>query len=88
MRFATQAASATQAAKKCPFCPPPPEHILIERPLAFVKRDGYNIGINNGPAAGQTVMHVHLIPRHLGGTSDAHGGIRMIIPERAKYWKK
>lgn len=43
-----------------PFCPPPPEHIFIERPLAFVKRDGYNIGINNGPAAGQTVMHVHL----------------------------
>jgi len=108
------------------------DHVLIERPLAFVKRDGYpltkghslviprrhvatffettneerramlelldeakvlldrehgpdgyNIGINNGVAAGQTVMHVHLhvIPRYLGDTSDPRGGIRWIFPE-------
>jgi diadenosine tetraphosphate (Ap4A) HIT family hydrolase len=51
--------------------------------------DGYNIGINNGEAAGQTVvhMHVHLIPRNKGDTEDSRGGIRNIFPAKAKYWK-
>jgi len=50
--------------------------------------DGYNIGINDGEAAGQTVMHlhVHLIPRYKGDTEDPRGGIRHIFPEKAKYW--
>ena len=50
--------------------------------------DGYNIGINNGAAAGQTVMHVHmhLIPRYAGDTSDPRGGVRWIFPEKAVYW--
>jgi len=50
--------------------------------------DGYNIGINDGEAAGQTVMHlhVHLIPRYKGDTEDPRGGIRWIFPEKAKYW--
>ena len=54
------------------------------------KPDGYNIGVNDGAAAGQTIMHlhVHLIPRYLGDTADPRGGIRWIIPERADYWKK
>jgi diadenosine tetraphosphate (Ap4A) HIT family hydrolase len=54
------------------------------------KPDGYNIGINNGPAAGQTVMHLHmhLIPRYAGDTADARGGIRRIFPDKAAYWKK
>ena len=52
--------------------------------------DAYNIGINDGPAAGQTVMHVHmhLIPRYANDTSDPRGGVRWIFPERAAYWKK
>jgi len=52
--------------------------------------DGYNIGINDGAAAGQTVMHVHLhiIPRYLGDKNDPRGGIRWIFPEKAKYWTK
>ena len=52
--------------------------------------DGYNIGINNGPAAGQTVMHlhIHLIPRYAGDTADARGGVRWIFPDKAAYWKK
>ncbi len=52
--------------------------------------DGYNIGLNNGAAAGQTVMHVHmhLIPRYTGDTSDPRGGVRWIFPEKAKYWEK
>ena len=49
---------------------------------------GYNIGINDGPAAGQTVphLHMHLIPRYQGDQEDARGGVRWIIPEKAKYW--
>jgi len=50
--------------------------------------DAYNIGINDGHAAGQTVMHlhVHLIPRFAGDSPDPRGGVRWIIPERADYW--
>jgi diadenosine tetraphosphate (Ap4A) HIT family hydrolase len=53
------------------------------------KPDGYNIGINDGEAAGQTVMHlhVHLIPRYKGDTEDPRGGIRHVFPQKAKYWK-
>jgi diadenosine tetraphosphate (Ap4A) HIT family hydrolase len=51
--------------------------------------DGYNIGINDGVAAGQTVMHlhIHLIPRYQGDCSNPRGGIRWIFPEKAVYWK-
>ena len=51
--------------------------------------DGFNIGINDGVAAGQTVMHahVHLIPRRQGDVEDPRGGVRWVIPERAVYWK-
>ena len=50
--------------------------------------DGFNVGINDGPAAGQTVMHVHihLIPRYSGDLPDPRGGIRWIKPEKADYW--
>ena len=50
--------------------------------------DGYNIGVNDGPAAGQTVghLHLHLIPRYAGDREDPRGGVRWIIPEKAKYW--
>ena len=52
--------------------------------------DGYNIGINDGEAAGQTVphLHVHLIPRYKGDSKDPRGGVRWIIPEKARYWDK
>lgn len=53
-----------------------------------LKPAGYNIGINDGPAAGQTVphLHVHLIPRYEGDQPDPRGGVRWIFPERADYW--
>lgn len=49
--------------------------------------DGYNIGMNCGEAAGQTVMHlhVHLIPRYAGDMQDPRGGVRGVIPEKQKY---
>jgi len=52
--------------------------------------DGFNIGINDGIAAGQTVMHlhIHLIPRYSGDTRDPRGGVRWIFPDKAAYWKK
>lgn len=52
--------------------------------------DAFNIGINDGPAAGQTVphLHLHLIPRYEGDVTDARGGVRWVIPEKADYWTK
>lgn len=52
--------------------------------------DGYNIGINAGKAAGQTVAHAHLhiIPRYLGDVDDPRGGIRWVLPLQAPYWER
>ena len=52
--------------------------------------DAFNIGINDGIAAGQTVMHlhIHLIPRYSGDTEDPRGGIRWVMPEKAPYWNE
>jgi diadenosine tetraphosphate (Ap4A) HIT family hydrolase len=49
----------------------------------------YNIGINDGPNAGQTVphVHIHLMPRFANDTADPRGGVRRIIAERAIYTK-
>ena len=49
--------------------------------------DAFNIGLNAGVAAGQTVMypHVHLIPRMHGDTQDPVGGVRGVIPGQANY---
>ena len=51
------------------------------------KPDGYNIGINVGAAAGQTIrhLHVHLIPRHFGDCADPRGGVRGVLPARQSY---
>ncbi|MXX70768.1 MAG: HIT family protein [Gemmatimonadetes bacterium] len=50
--------------------------------------DGFNIGINDGSAGGQTVnhAHIHVIPRFDGDVADPRGGIRWILPDRAAYW--
>lgn len=51
--------------------------------------DGYNLGVNDGSAAGQTVwhLHVHLIPRYEGDCSDPRGGVRWLFPNKARYWE-
>jgi diadenosine tetraphosphate (Ap4A) HIT family hydrolase len=50
------------------------------------KPDGFNIGINDGDAAGQTVSHahIHIIPRYKGDVEDPRGGLRWIIPDKAQ----
>lgn len=49
--------------------------------------DGFNIGINIGESAGQTVshMHIHVIPRYESDMVDPRGGVRGVIPEKQKY---
>ena len=49
--------------------------------------DGFNIGINVGETAGQTVfhVHVHLIPRRIGDVENPKGGVRGVIPAKQKY---
>ena len=52
--------------------------------------DGFNIGINDGPVAGQTIMHlhIHLIPRYAGDADYRRGRVLRIMPDKAPYWKK
>ena len=52
--------------------------------------DGFNIGINDGSAGGQTVnhAHIHVIPRFDGDVADPRGGIRWVLPESAAYWDR
>lgn len=51
--------------------------------------DAFNIGLNDGAAAGQTIghVHIHVIPRWHGDVPDPRGGVRWIIPDKAVYWK-
>ena len=48
---------------------------------------GFNIGMNSGATAGQTInhAHIHLIPRRQGDVQDPRGGVRAIIPGKAVY---
>jgi diadenosine tetraphosphate (Ap4A) HIT family hydrolase len=49
--------------------------------------DSYNVGINCGEHAGQTVphVHIHVIPRYKGDMENPRGGVRGVIPEKQKY---
>ncbi len=68
-------------------------HLVADvRKFMFAARtprpDGFNIGINDGVAAGQTVthLHIHIIPRYAGDCADPRGGVRWIMPKKADYW--
>ncbi len=54
--------------------------------VAEFRPDGFNVGVNVGVAAGQTVLHchVHVIPRFAGDTPDPTGGVRGVIPSRVR----
>jgi diadenosine tetraphosphate (Ap4A) HIT family hydrolase len=58
------------------------QRIAADFPVA-----GFNVGVNVGDAAGQTIAHahVHLIPRYPGDVADPTGGVRGVIPGKAKY---
>lgn len=64
---------------------------MIERAKEIIEEtrspDGYNIGMNCGIAAGQTIMHFHchVIPRYIGDMDDPKGGIRHCIPNKGSY---
>lgn len=49
--------------------------------------DAYNIGVNIGPAAGQSIhhVHIHIIPRYEGDVENPQGGVRHVIPRNAHY---
>jgi len=59
------------------------KHVVDEK----FRPDGFNIGINNLQAAGQTIhhVHIHLIPRYHGDVDRPHGGIRGVIPGKKEY---
>lgn len=62
----------------------------VRQQLAIeLKVRAFNIGINDGKEAGQTIehAHIHVIPRRPNDVSDPRGGIRLIIPDRARYWE-
>jgi diadenosine tetraphosphate (Ap4A) HIT family hydrolase len=65
--------------------------LLDEMKTDIQNRDGtvagFNIGVNNGEAAGQSVPHVHvrLIPRRRGDVESPCGGVRGVIPRKASY---
>ena len=74
-----------------------PDHLIdsLAHRLIDVKKilddkfnpDGYNIGVNCGESAGQTVMHchIHIIPRYKGDVENPSGGVRGVIPSKQKY---
>ena len=57
---------------------------LIDR---LHRPDGYNIGVNVGECAGQTIghLHIHCIPRYKGDMDDPRGGVRGVIPGKQAY---
>jgi diadenosine tetraphosphate (Ap4A) HIT family hydrolase len=63
------------------------EWVKQDLEIAFGQVDGWNLGVNVGEAAGQTVFHVHLhvVPRYAGDVEDATGGVRGNMPGEANY---
>ena len=67
--------------------------ILKKQRKELIKIDskitGFNVGVNIGKDAGQSIMHchIHLIPRREGDVEDPRGGVRGVIPSKQKYKK-
>jgi diadenosine tetraphosphate (Ap4A) HIT family hydrolase len=66
---------------------------LVDKVKVIIDReyrpDGYNVGVNIGESAGQSVphLHIHMIPRYEGDMEDPRGGVRGVIPHKQKYVK-
>ena len=77
------------------FTTTPEEHRALSQLLDEAKQildeqyhpDGYNIGINCGEHAGQSIMHlhIHLIPRYRGDMENPKGGVRGVLPGKRGY---
>jgi diadenosine tetraphosphate (Ap4A) HIT family hydrolase len=69
----------------------PKDHIegVLKLPFLGNRPDAYTVGNNDGRAAGRSIDHLHIIllPRYEGDVQDPRGGIRNVIPDRAKYHK-
>lgn len=54
------------------------------------RRGEFNLGLNDGPAAGPTMpqFYFHVLARHTSGVPDPGGGIRWVIPAKARYWQR
>ena len=70
-------------------------HQLIKKIKNQVEKNdktikGFNIGINSGKVAGQSIMHchIHLIPRRKGDVENPQGGVRGVIPSKQHYKRK
>jgi len=69
-------------------------NFIIDQTKAYIEErheaDGFNIGMNCGSAAGQTVMHFHchLIPRYKGDMNDPRGGVRLYLPIGSKPYSR
>ncbi|MBW1706901.1 MAG: HIT family protein [Deltaproteobacteria bacterium] len=67
------------------------EALILSLKNEILKNDpsvtGFNVGVNCGESAGQTIMHahIHLIPRRDGDTPNPRGGIRGVIPDKMSY---
>jgi ATP adenylyltransferase len=63
-----------------------------KKELEILDKDisGFNIGVNIGKVAGQSIMHchIHLIPRRKDDVEDPRGGVRGVIPSKQKYTRK
>jgi ATP adenylyltransferase len=67
-------------------------HRLLEQEKRTIEREdagvgGFNVGVNDGKTAGQTVFHchIHLIPRRKGDAEEPTGGVRNAIPGKGAY---
>jgi diadenosine tetraphosphate (Ap4A) HIT family hydrolase len=82
----------------CIFALPAERHSDLWAFVAEVRRSlakeldvrAFNIGVNDGIDAGQTIdhAHIHIIPRRPGDIDDPRGGIRYIFPDKARYWSE
>ena len=62
---------------------------MLDKPFLGNEIVDKNWGVNDGPAAGRTIhhLHIHLIPRFFGDVEDPRGGVRYVIPQYANYKK-
>ena len=67
---------------------------LVDQVKPIIDRDfgpdGYNVGVNIGAAAGQSIphLHIHVIPRYAGDVENPQGGVRGVIPHKQKYVRR